>query len=310
MKTVIITGGTGLIGKQLTALLIKKGYEVIIFSHSRQSNNQQQNPSFAHWSIQTGEVDKTAIAKADYIIHLAGAGVADKRWTKERKEEIENSRTQSSALLVKALKETNNQITTVVCSSAIGWYGADTYASQKKGFTENELSSTDFLGETCRLWEESIEPVSALGKRLVKLRTGIVLSNEGGALASFKKPLKAGFATILGSGNQVVSWIHIDDICRMYLAAIENEEMWGAYNAVAPAPVTNKELTLALAKKMRGTTYLPIHVPAFALKLALGEMSVEVLKSATISANKILQSGFAFSYSTIDAALTQLIQNK
>ena len=194
---------------------------------ARQSNNGQSNPSIAHWNIATGEIDKDAIAKADYIIHLAGAGVADKRSTKERKKEIVESRTKSSALLVKALQEIDNNITAVVSSSAIGWYGADTNASRKNGFTENELSSTDFLGETCRLWEESIEPVRALDKRLVKLRTGIVLSNEGGALAEFKKPLKAGIAAILGTGNQVVSWIHIDDICRMYLAAIQNEEMSG-----------------------------------------------------------------------------------
>ena len=310
MKTVIITGGTGLIGKQLSALLIKKGYSVIIFSHSQQSGNGQTNPSIAHWDVAAGEIDKDAIARADYIIHLAGAGVADKRWTKERKKEIVESRTKSCALLVKALQEIQNNVTAVVSSSAIGWYGADTNASRKNGFTENELSSTDFLGEACRLWEESIEPVKALGKRLVKLRTGIVLANEGGALPEFKKPLKAGIAAILGSGNQVVSWIHIDDICRMYLEAIQNEEMSGAYNAVAPAPITNKELTLTLAKKMRGSTYLPVHVPAFALKLALGEMSTEVLKSATVNANKVIQSGFAFSYSTIDAALTQLIQTK
>src|SRR4051812_5208736 len=310
MKTVIITGGTGLIGKQLSALLIKKGYSVIIFSHSQQNSKGQNNPLIARWNIETGKIDKDAIAKADYIIHLAGAGVADKRWTKERKKEIVESRTKSGALLVKALQETQNNVTAVVSSSAIGWYGADTNASRKNGFTENELPSTDFLGEACRLWEESIEPVRALDKRLVKLRTGIVLSNEGGALAEFKKPLKAGIAAILGTGNQVVSWVHIDDVCRMYLAAIQNEEMSGAYNAVAPAPVTNKELILSLAKKMRGNTYLPVHVPAFALKLALGEMSIEVLKSATINANKILHSGFAFSYSTIDAALTQLMQSK
>lgn len=310
MKTVIITGGTGLIGKRLSALLVKKGYNVIIFSRSRQNNKAQSNPSIVQWDIKTGEIDKAAIAKADYIIHLAGAGVADKRWTKERKKEIVESRTQSSALLVKALQENENHVTAVVSSSAIGWYGPDTYASRKNGFSENELPANDFLGETCRLWEESIEPVSALGKRLVKLRTGIVLSNDGGALAEFKKPLKGGFATILGAGNQVISWVHIDDLCNMYIAAIQNEEMYGVYNAVAPSPVTNKALMLALAKKMRGNTYLAVHVPAFALKLALGEMSIEVLKSATVSANKLLQSGFAFSYSTLDAALTELMQKK
>ena len=310
MKTVIITGGTGLIGSQLTSLLVKKGYSVIIFSHNKQRSNSQKNVTVTYWNIEKGEIDKSAIAKADVLIHLAGAGVADKRWTKERKKEILESRTRSSELLVKALRETNNNISTVISASAIGWYGEDNNASRKNGFAENELSSPDFLGETCRLWEESIEPVFTLGKRLVKLRTGIVLSNDGGALAEFKKPLKAGVAAILGSGSQVVSWIHIDDICRMYLSAIENEMMRGVYNAVAPAPVTNKELTLSLAKQMRGKTYLPIHIPVVALKIALGEMSVEVLKSATVSARKILQSGFNFTYPTIDTALKQLVPAK
>ncbi len=308
MENVIITGGTGLIGRQLTALLVQKGYAVIIFSHTKKNVTAgQSNPAIAYWNIETGEVDKAAIANADYIIHLAGAGVADKRWTKDRKKEIMNSRTQSSALLIRALQQTPNKVKAVIAASAIGWYGADTFTSRQKGFPETALSSPDFLGETCRLWEESIAPVSLLGKRLVKFRTGIVLSNEGGAFAEFKKPLKGGVAAILGSGDQVISWIHIDDMCRMYISVIENEYMQGVYNAVAPAPVTNKQLTIKLANNMRGKAYLTIHVPALVLKLALGEMSVEVLKSATVNADKILQSGFRFLYPAIDTAIAQLV---
>ncbi len=308
MPTVLITGGTGMIGKRLTQLLIGKGYEVIILS--RESSGvrcEQKGVSYANWDISKQTIDKEAIGKADHIIHLAGAGVADKRWTKQRKEEIVNSRTQSSALIVKVLAENTNHIKTVVSSSAIGWYGADTEMSLQNGFSEEAEADTAYLGETCRLWEASIEPVTQFGKRLVKLRTGIVLSNEGGAFVEFKKPLKAGLATILGSGKQVISWIHVDDLCRMFIAAIENETMNGAYNAVAPHPVTNQYLTITLAKQMRGRFYIPVNVPAFVLKIMLGEMSIEVLKSANVSSKKIQLSGFDFAYPTVENAIAQLI---
>ncbi len=308
MPTVIITGGTGLIGKRLSEMLTAKQYDVILFSHSKKDNATADGAIVKPWNINTGEIDEDAIKKADYIVHLAGANVAEKRWTKERKQEIIDSRIKSSALLVKSLQQIPNNVAAVISASAIGWYGEDSTKSKDKGFMEEDLPSNDFLGQTCRLWEESIEPVTALGKRLVKLRTGIVLSNEGGAFLEFKKPLKFGIASILGSGNQVVSWIHEEDICRMYLYAIENNHFIGAYNAVAPKPVTNKELTLQLAKEMRGKTYIPMHVPSFALKLALGEFSIEVLKSAKVSARKIIQSGFHFLYPDIVSALQELTE--
>ncbi len=309
MATILITGGTGMIGTRLTALLVEKGHEVIIVSRSIPvSGKEQKGVSFAKWDVEKQTIDTEAIAKADHIIHLAGAGVADKRWSAKRKEEILNSRTQSSGLLVKALSENTNKVQSVISSSAIGWYGADTAASKKNGFTEDAPADTEFLGQTCLAWEASIEPVSALGKRLVKLRTGIVLSNEGGAFVEFKKPLKAGIAAILGGGDQVVSWIHVDDLCHMFILAIENEQMQGAYNAVAPHPVTNKILTLALASKMRGSFFIPIHVPEFLLKIILGEMSIEVLKSATVNCRKIQLAGFDFQYSSIENALEELIK--
>ncbi len=142
--------------------------------------------------------------------------------------------------------------------------------------------------------------------RLVKLRTGIVLSNEGGALAEFKKPLRFGIAGILGSGKQVVSWIHIDDLCRMYIYAIENEKLSGTYNAVAPLPVNNKTLILKLSKMIRGEFYIPVYVPKFLLKIFLGERSIEILKSTTVSSEKIKNAGFIFLYPTVDAALKEL----
>lgn len=307
MATILITGGTGMIGTRLTKMLTGKGYEVIILTrNASEIKHRLPGISYANWDIQKQTIDRDAITASDHIIHLSGAGVADKRWSDKRKQEIVNSRTQSSALIVKALKEIPNKIKTVVSASAIGWYGPDTTHSRQNGFTEELIADTAFLGETCRLWEKSIEPVEENGRRLVKLRTGIVLSNDGGALAEFKKPLKAFVAAVLGDGQQVVSWIHADDLCRIYLSAIENENLNGAYNAVAPNPVTNKELVLALARKMRGNFFIPVHVPAFALKIALGEMSIEVLKSATVSSQKIRSTGFEFLYPTIQQALSEL----
>lgn len=249
------------------------------------------------------------MASADYIVHLSGAGVADKRWTSERKKEIVESRQQGGALLVKALMQVPNNVKAVISASAIGWYGKDEDRSpKKKAFTEDMGADKGFLGETCRLWEESIEPVKDAGKRLVKLRIGIVLSNDGGALPEFKKPVKFGIAGVLGSGRQVISWIHIEDLCRMFVYAIENESVAGVYNAVAPTPVTNKELTLLLAQKMKGRFYVDLHVPVFVLKTMLGEMSTEVLKSATVSAEKIRSAGFTFLYPSIESALDNLIK--
>ncbi len=313
METVLITGGTGLIGKALTEALLERGYRVIIFT--RQPDKQQKKISdklsYCTWDIKKKFIDKDAISKADYIIHLAGASVAEKRWTPRRKQEIVNSRVDSSRLLAENLKTIPNNIKAVISASAIGWYGADEEGEKEpKKFTEDAPPAKNFLGDTCRQWEEAIEPVSFLGKRLVKLRTGIVLSNEGGAFTEFKKPLQFGIAAILGSGKQVISWIHIDDLVRIILFALENENMYGCYNAVAPQPVTNKKLTLLLAKKIRGRFYIPVHVPSFFLRLLLGEMSVEVLKSATVSEEKLQEAGFIFQYPDIEPALHQLTGDK
>lgn len=312
MRTVLITGGTGLIGTALTKLLTDKSYKVIILtrnphSHTGKKESRVQNPSgavtYAAWNIAQQTIDAVALQRADYIVHLAGAGVAGKRWTAKRKKEIVESRTQSSSLIVKALKEIPNKVKAVVSASAIGWYGPDPVIPNQKPFVETDPSDEAFLGETCRLWEESIDPVTKMDKRLVKLRTGIVLSKEGGALAAFKKPVRFGIAAIMSKGRQMISWIHIDDLCRIYLEAIENEEMEGVYNAVAPKPVSNQDLVLQLAKTIKGSFYIPLCIPSFVLKLLLGEMSIEVLKSTTVSAHKIRKTGFNFIYPSIEAAI-------
>lgn len=305
---VLITGGTGLIGTALCNMLTKKGYHVTVLTREKPSvQKQQANVKYKEWNIAQQVIDTDTVQRADFIIHLAGAGVADKRWTEKRKKEIKDSRTQSSALLVKALKEISNKVKAVISASAIGWYGEDPVVPNPKPFIETDPPDYSFLGETCRLWEESIDPIILSGKRLVKLRTGVVLSNEGGAFAEFKKPVRFGVAGILGNGKQVISWLHIDDLCRMFVSAIENESWSGAYNAVAPKPVSNKELIIQVAKYLKGKFYVPLYVPSFALKLALGGMSQEVLKSTTVCSDKIRKAGFNFAFPSIESALKDLL---
>ncbi len=312
MSTVLISGGTGLTGRALTKELSAKGYDIIILTRRKPANENSMSPNiwYANWDLVNGFIDHKAIAEADIIIHLAGAGVAEKRWTKKRKKEILESRTKSADLLVKSLKEIPNKVRLVIAASAIGYYKASLPAEGNYMRIESEPPDPGFLGRTCRKWEQHLQPFLDLGIRMVILRTGIVLSTEGGALPAFMNPIRFGIAAVLGSGNQVISWIHIEDLCRIYLAAILEENMDGTYNAVAPNPVTNIIFTKELAHRIRGEYFLTIHVPAFVLKLVLGEMSVEVLKSARVSAEKIRQTGFQFVFPSIQSAFENLFRNR
>lgn len=315
MATVMITGGTGLVGSALTKLLVNNGYNVVILSRNPLKTAQEHeyegrigafrssgNVYYSRWDIEKQYIDPAALANTDHIIHLAGASVAEKRWTASRKKEILESRTQSSELLVKALRKHPHKVRDLISASAIGWYGPD------KGtpFVESDPAAPGFLGDTCLAWENSISPVEEQGIRLVKLRMGIVLSHKGGALKEFRKPMRMGVAAIMGSGNQVVSWIHMEDLCRMFLYAMEEPTMRGVYNAVAPVPVSNRELTKTLSEHITNGRAIPMNVPEFVLKTMLGEMSVEVLKSATVSSEKVQQAGFEFFYPTIQKAIRDL----
>ncbi len=305
METVLITGGTGLIGTALSKFLVSRGNQVIILTRNPKARRSSSpGISYAAWNIDAQSANEEAFQKAKYVIHLAGAGVADKPWTDKRKLEIVESRTEGSNLLIKAISRIPNEIVSVVSASAVGWYKQNNSLQA----VETDPPDPGFLGETCRVWENAMQPVTELGKRLVILRTGIALSNEGGAFPAFANPVKYGIAGILGNGKQIISWIHIEDLCRLYTEAMMNPAWSGVYNAVAPHPVNNRTFTLELAKKMKGRFFIPIPVPNFMLRLMLGERSEEVLKSSNISANKLKQQGFQFIYPTIDAAFRELIQ--
>jgi uncharacterized protein len=304
MATVVITGGTGLIGTALTNALVVKGYDVIILSRNKKYG-LQQHVSYAVWDVNNQTIDEDAIKNADYIVHLAGANVGEKRWTQKRKKEIVDSRVDSGKLLVKAVKEIPNKVKAVISSSAMGCYGPDPQIPNPKPFVEADAPFNDFLATTVVQWERAIEPVKDFGKRLVFFRTGIVLSNEGGAYKEFKKPLKFGVAPALGSGKQKVSWIHIDDLVRLYIEAIENEKWNGVYNAVSPNPITNQQLIKEMTKQTKGF-HIAAKVPSFVLKIVLGEMSIEVLKSTTVSSERIQQEGFQFLFPTIESAIKEL----
>jgi uncharacterized protein len=302
METILITGGTGLVGKALTRLLLKEGFRVIVLSRKPGAAGTD-NLLYATWDVAKKEIDLAALQQADYIIHLAGAGVMDKKWTAAYKQEIIDSRVQSAQLIADSLKNNPNKVKAVISASAIGWYNETAILH-----TEEEPAASGFLGTTCKLWEESMTPVTALGKRLVTLRIGIVLSKEGGALKEFMQPLQLGVAAILGNGRQIISWIAIDDLCRLFLYAVQNNGMAGVYNAVAPNPVSNKTLTLALAKKMR-RFFIPVYVPSFVLKIMLGGRSIEILKSAAVSSKKTEAAGFGFQFTHIEKALEHIVKN-
>lgn len=303
MTTVLITGGTGLVGHKLSSFLAEKEYQVIILTRNPANREDKKNISYAAWDPNAKSIDTDAVKKADFIIHLAGAPVMEKKWTPAYKKEIAESRIKSSLLLSETLKNNPHHVQAIISSSAIGWYGPD--KNDQHAFVETDPPAPDFLGQTCLQWEQSIESAEQQNVRVCKLRTGIVLAEKEGALEEFIKPLKLGVATILGNGKQMISWIHVDDLCAMFHHMMTNN-LSGSYNAVAPEPVSNKKLVLTLAKILKGTFFIPVHVPIPVLKLVLGERSIEVLKSAKVSADKVLGTGFKFQYPDIDTALLDI----
>lgn len=299
MKNILIAGGTGLVGTHLSRLLRGHGYTV---SHlSRHADPQAEFPTFA-WQPDKGTYDKKAFDNVDAIINLAGAGIVDKRWTTDRKRVIIESRTLSNALITKFLQKEKHNIKAYISASAIGFY-AD---RGKSLMTEKDEAGKGFLAESTVAWENAIDEVQKTGLRTVALRIGIVLSTEGGALPEMLKPFVVRTGVYFGNGEQYLSWIHIEDLCRMFQFVLEQDNMSGIFNAVAPNPMTNYAFTQAIAET-KGGGYLLVPAPAFTLRLAMGEMADTVLGSTKVSSQKIENQGFTFIYPGALSALKSLL---
>jgi len=303
MDNVLIAGGKGLIGKRLTELLQQNGYSVTYLSRSKGEGSIE---TFL-WDPNAGLLDKDALLNADYIINLTGAPVFDHRWTKEYKEEILASRVNATHLLYEKLKEMRKMPKGFINASAIGIYGANT---GEETITEESPIGTDFLAEVTKQWEFATEYLKTIGIRTTKVRIGIVLSSQGGMLEKLETTVKRGMGAALGTGRQYISWIHIDDICRLFIKIIKDDSMDGIYNGVAPNPATNEQLIKAMGEILHRPIILP-SVPAFALKLMLGsEMAESVLGGSKVSAAKVLREGFTFTYPELKPALANLYEAK
>lgn len=291
MSKVLITGGTGLVGSRLTELLLEKNHEVVILSRNPKEQNEFK------WDIKNDFIDDKAFENIDYIIHLAGAGIADERWSDKRKKVIIDSRVETANLLFKKVKELNLNLKGFVSASGSGYYGAVT---SDKIFKETDKPGNDFLGEVCQKWEDAAHQFKALKVLVTILRTGIVLSKTGGALEKMKTPI----ISPLGSGNQYLPWIHIDDLAEMYIYTIENN-IEGVFNAVAPEHHTSKTFSKALAKNVN-RPFIGVNVPSFSLKLMFGDMSQILLKGSRLSSKKIEKNGYPFRFKTLNKALSNL----
>lgn len=297
MQKILLSGGSGMIGNHLENLLKSKNYEVAILSRSK------SHPSIGvyNWDPPNNKIDEHVFENCTAVVHLAGAGIADKPWTPNRKKEILESRVNSSRLLFETLKNTSHQVKTVISASAIGIYGNG--GEQIK----NEESRLDkgFLQDTCVAWENEVKRIGELGIRVVILRIGVVLYSEGGAFPQMARPVKLFLGAPLGSGEQYISWIHIDDLNRIILYAIENEKVKGVYNAVASNPVTNNQFYKVLAGELNKPLW-PLNVPSFLLKILLGEKAEIVLSGQRVSNNKLLETGFEFKYKNLAEAIANV----
>jgi len=286
-KKILITGGSGLIGKELIKLLLQKNYEVAVLSRN---DIKISGVKTFIWDYKKQIIDEEAIKFADIIIHLVGENISQKRWSKKQKSKIIESRTETTKLIFETAKKLNKKFDAFISSSAIGIYGAIT---SEKIFTENDIPANDFLGKTVFLWEKEVDKFEKISDKIVKLRLGVVLTKKGGALLKLLKITKLGISSPIGSGKQYMPWIALDDLCNLFLFSVENQNISGTLNAVNPEFITNKTFTKTLSKKLNRKIIFP-NIPAFILKLVFGEMANILLTGSRISAEKILQTGFKF----------------
>ena len=301
---ILLTGATGMIGKELTESLVKLGHQVNILSRGKNGNTQ--NITYFQWKPERYNVDKNAFKYIDAIINLAGANVGEKRWNKEFKKEILESRTLSTRLLIDNIKSQNQKIKVFINASATGIYGNN---GNDKWLTEDSESGNDFLATVVQAWEDELFNSEVTDFRKVALRLGIVLAEDGGALPKMKLPIKYGVGAPLASGNQYISWVDKSDVIKGFIFALENESMKGAYNLVSPNPITNYELTHKIAEILNRPILAP-NIPAFALKLLLGEFADSVIGGSRVSSKKLIDNGFKFSYPELVPSLSNNLKKK
>jgi len=294
---VLITGGSGLVGSHLSKKLKEKGYEVAILS--RKKHGDPDTRTYL-WDPGKNKIEKEAIDKAGFIIHLAGANISDKRWTKKRKQEIVDSRVETAKLLFNKVSESKTRPKAFISSSAVNYYGTLT---SDKIFSEDDPPSNDFMGQTCKKWEQSVMKFEDSGIRTVILRNGVVISPKGGAIKKMSVSVKLGLGSPVGSGKQYFPWIHIEDLCNIYIKAIEDSKMQGAYNAVAPDHIKNRNVMKALADAFNRPFWAP-NVPSFIIKILFGEMANILLKGSRISADKIKEAGYEFRFTNFKDAVS------
>ena len=300
--TVLITGATGLVGQELVNLLLQNGYTIHYLSTSKSKLVSQNNYKGFFWNPKKSEIDTNALTGVEVIIHLAGANVA-KKWTTAYKEEIIESRLLSTQLLYKTLQKNSHQVKQIISASAVGIYPD----SLTNIYHETDLDiDVSFLGNVVKQWENEVSQFEKLEIIVSKIRIGIVLAKNGGALQEMAKPIKYGVGAAFGSGEQYQSWIHVQDLVAIFQFVMENR-LPGIYNGVAPYPVTNSELTKAIAKTLGKPLFLP-NIPKFAMKLILGEMHQILFSSQHVSCRKLLDENFQFKFASLDKALNDLLK--
>lgn len=303
MAVILISGGTGLVGKALSKRLITEGHEVRILSRSPKSNDKIK--SF-YWNVEKNEIDEKAFEGVEHIVHLAGSGIADKRWTAARKKDIIDSRVNSMKLITDIVKKKNIQLKSFVGASAIGIYGTTT---SEKIYTETDTGKDDFLTQSCSQWENSYQQIQTLSAKNCIVRIGVVLSKDGGALKRLLPLFQLGLGSSVGSGKQYMPWIHIDDLVSVFHEALFNTNYTGIYNAVSSEETTNQPFSKQLSKSLSKPFFLP-NVPAFALKLVFGEMANVLLEGSRVSNQKLINNGFQFQFASLSKALMDIVSKK
>jgi len=297
-KRILITGANGMVAKHL-ANLLAPSHEVRFLTRKVRSENEFL------WDLSKNYIDPKALQGINVIIHLAGASIADGRWTEKRKQQILSSRVESAKLILAKLIEHQIVLDAFVSASGTGYYGAET---SDKVYDEQSSKGNDFLSDVCEGWENVAYTFknSAKAKKVAVIRTGIVLAKEEGALNKIAQPIKFGFGAPIGSGKQYVPWIHIDDLCEIYKFVVENENIEGTYNAVAPMHIDNEQMTKTIANVVKRPLILP-NIPNFVMKLLFGEMSIILLEGSKVSSDKIQKDGFNFKYHTFIEAARNLL---